>query len=236
MRCAMPKFDVDKIRQDFPILQQEINGHPLVYLDNAATLQKPLTVINAIRDFYLYDNANVHRGVHQLSERATAKFEGVRQTVAQFINAQNAHEIIFTKGTTESLNLVAESYGRAFLKKNDEIIISMLEHHSNIVPWQRVAEHTGALLKIIPINAHGELCLDVYEKLLSPRTKIVAINHISNAIGTINPVSTMIAQAHAYGAVFLIDGAQAAGHIPLDMQALDCDFYAFTGHKIGGPT
>lgn len=230
------EFDVEKIRNDFPVLHQIVHGKPLVYLDNAATSQKPQMVIDAISHYYEYDNANVHRGAHTLSERATLAYEAARKDVAKFIHANSVKEIIFVRGTTEAINLVAQSYGRAFLKADDEIIISYLEHHSNIVPWQLLCEQTGAKLKIIPINAIGELLFEEYKKLLSDKTKIVAVGHISNALGTINPVQEIIKAAKAVGAITLVDGAQAAPHMPIDVQALDCDFYAFSGHKMVGPT
>ncbi len=230
------KFDIDKIKLDFPILQQTVHGKPLVYLDNAATSQKPKVVIDAIKNYYEKDNANVHRGVHALSQRATLGYEAARKEVTKFINANSIKEIIFVRGTTEAINLVAQSYGRKFLKAGDEIIISQMEHHSNIVPWQLLCEQIGAILKVIPINIAGELLLDEYEKLLSKKTKLVAIGHISNALGTINPIKEIITKAKTVGAITLIDGAQAAPHIQIDVQALDCDFYAFSGHKMYGPT
>jgi cysteine desulfurase / selenocysteine lyase len=229
-------LDVERIRQDFPALQQHVYGKPLVYLDNAATTQKPGAVINALRDFYVTSNSNVHRGIHLLSERATRAFENARITVQHFLNASDPSEIIFVRGTTEAINLVAQSYGRSFLKTGDEIIISWIEHHSNIVPWQLLCEQIGAKLKIIPVNQKGELILEEYEKLLSPRTKLVSIGHVSNALGTINPIRQMIQLAHHHGAVVMIDGAQAVQHLTVDVQDLDCDFYAFSGHKIYGPT
>lgn len=229
-------FDVEKIREDFPVLHQTVHGKPLVYFDNAATTQKPLCVIEAIKNYYLYDNANVHRGVHTLSERATKSYEDARLTVQQFLNAKNTQEIIFTKGTTEAINLVAQSFGRAMLKAGDEILVSHLEHHSNIVPWQLLCEQIGCILKVIPINEAGEISLENYEKLLSAKTKIVAVNHISNALGTVNPIEKMIPLAHAAGAVVLVDGAQAVAHLTVDVQALNCDFYVFSGHKALAPT
>lgn len=230
------KFDVNNIKLDFPILQQTVHGKPLVYLDNAATSQKPKVVITAIKNFYEKYNSNVHRGLHELSEKATNAYETARQEVANFINAKSSKEIIFVRGTTEAINLIAQSYGRNFLKPNDEIIISHLEHHSNIVPWQLLCDQIGAILKVIPINQQGEILIDKYEKLLSSKTKIVAISHVSNALGTINPVKEMIQKAKAVGAITVIDGAQAAPHIAIDVQSLDCDFYAFSGHKMFGPT
>lgn len=229
-------WNVEQIRNDFPILQQEVNGRPLVYLDNAATTQKPTAVIDALRVYYEEDNANIHRGVHTLAERATTAYEATRQTVRDFINAQEAEEIIFTKGTTESINLVAASYGRTQLQAGDEIIISTLEHHSNIVPWQLLCEVTGAILKVIPINDEGEILLNEYKKLLSPRTKLVSIVYVSNSLGTINPIKEVIDLAHQQGAVVLIDGAQSTPYLDIDVQKLDCDFYVFSGHKMFGPT
>lgn len=229
-------FPVAAIRKDFPILHQEINGKPLVYLDNAATTQKPLTVIAAVDDYYRHYNSNIHRGVHTLSEKATAAYEESRGKIRHFINAESTREIIFVRGTTEAINLVAQSYGRSTLKPGDEIIISEMEHHSNIVPWQLLCEQTGAVLRVIPINDDGELIMEEYEKLLNEKTRIVAIVHISNALGTINPVKKIIDMAHACNAVVLVDGAQAVAHVPVDVQALGCDFYAFSAHKLFGPT
>ena len=231
-----PSLDVERIRQDFPILHQEINGKPLVYLDNAATSQKPKQVIEAVDKYYQQDNANIHRGVHTLSERATADYEQARGKVRDFINASSEKEIIFVRGASEGINLIAQSYGRTNLKPGDEIIISTMEHHSNIVPWQLLCEQTGAVLKIIPINDDGELIMEEFEKLLGPKTKIVSVVHISNALGTINPVQHIIDRAHEHNAVAIIDGAQAAPHADVDVQALDCDFYVFSGHKLFGPT
>jgi cysteine desulfurase/selenocysteine lyase len=230
------KFDVAKVRADFPILSEIVHGQPLVYLDSANTSQKPLSVIKATDDYYRHANANIHRATHLLSERATALYEGARKKAAVFLNAPDSKTIVFTKGTTDGINLVAQSYGRTFLKAGDEIVLSWLEHHSNIVPWQLVAEQTGAAIKVIPINDAGELDQDAYAKLLTPRTKIVAIGHVSNALGTINPVKAMIAQAHAAGAVVLLDGAQAAPHLVIDVKDLDCDFYVLSSHKMFGPT
>lgn len=229
-------FNPARIRNDFPILQQTVYGHPLVYLDNAATTQKPIAVLDAMDHYYRHDHSNVHRGVHALSERATASYENARITLAEFINARDAKEIVFTKGTTEAINLIAQSYGRSRLQAGDEIIISTMEHHSNIVPWQLLCQQTGAVLRIIPINHQGELLLDEYEKLLNARTKIVAVTHASNALGTINPIKKIIALAHQYNAVAVVDGAQAVAHMSVDVQALDCDFYAFSAHKLYGPT
>jgi len=229
-------FDVAKVRADFPILSELVHGKPLVYLDSANTSQKPASVITATDDYYRHANANIHRATHLLSERATALYEGARKKAAAFLNVVDPRTIVLTKGTTDGINLVASSYGRSVLKPGDEIVLSWLEHHSNIVPWQLVAEQTGASIKVIPINDAGELELDAYQRLLSPRTKIVAIGHVSNALGTINPIKPMIAQAHAVGAVVLIDGAQAAPHLPIDVQDLDCDFYVLSSHKMFGPT
>ncbi len=231
-----PSFDVQLIREDFPILNQKVNGKPLVYLDNAATTQKPKDVIERIRRYYEADNANIHRGVHFLSERATAEYEEARAKIQRFLNAKDVHEIVFTRGTTEAINLVAHGFGKKFLKAGDEILISTLEHHSNIVPWQMACEQTGAILKVAPINDAGEILLDEYVKLLNEKTKLVALGHISNALGTINPIEEMIAQAHLKNIPVLIDGAQATPHVRVDVQKLNCDFYAFSGHKTFGPT
>jgi cysteine desulfurase / selenocysteine lyase len=229
-------FDVEKRRRDFPILEQRVHGRPLVYLDNAATTQKPLKVIESLSRYYRELNANIHRGVHTLSQKATEEYEATRRRVQRFIHAQDSREVIFVRGTTEAINLVAQSYGRARFKPGDEILISEMEHHSNIVPWQLLAQQTGAVLKVIPINDAGELILEAYERLLGPRTRLVSVAHISNALGTINPIRAIIERAHALGVPVLIDGAQAVAHIPVDVQALDCDFYAFSGHKLFGPT
>ena len=229
-------LDVEKIRQDFPLLHQEVNGKPLAYLDNAATSQKPTQVIEALDKYYQEDNANIHRGIHTLSERATIDYEQARGKVRSFINANSEKEIIFVRGATEGINLIAQSYGRNKLKTGDEIIISEMEHHSNIVPWQLLCEQTGAILKIIPINDSGELILEEFEKLLSPKTKLVSLAHISNALGTINPIQIIIDRSHEHNAVVIIDGAQATPHTIVDVQALDCDFYVFSGHKLFGPT
>ncbi len=228
--------DITRIRSEFPILNTTVKGHPLVYLDNANTSQKPQCVINALKDYYERYNANIYRGLYELSELATAAYEGARLRVAQFLNAKDDCEIIFVKGTTEAINLVAQSYARPLLKPGDEVLITALEHHSNIVPWQLVCEQTGATLRVAPINLQGEVIVEEYEKCLSEKTKIVAMAHISNALGTINPIAKMIAKAHAVGAVTVIDGAQAAPHTAIDVQALNCDFYAFSSHKIYGPT
>ena len=229
-------LDVARIRADFPVLTRTVHGHPLAYLDNAATAQKPETVIRAVDRYYREYNANVHRGVHTLSEEATAGYEGAREIVRAFVNAAETCEIIFTRGTTEAINLVAQSYGRDRLRKGDEVIISAMEHHSNIVPWQMLCEQTGAVLRVVPINGRGEFELDRYRALLGPATRIVAVGHISNALGSINPVREIIADAHAHGAVVLVDGAQAAPHLGIDVRALDADFYAFSSHKLFGPT
>ena len=229
-------IDIGKIRKEFPILHQQINGRDLVYLDNAATNQKPKRVIDALVDYYSGYNANIHRGIHTLAEKATKAYELTRETAREFINASSSEEIIFTRGVTEGINLVAATYGRAFIKAGDEIIISTLEHHSNIVPWQFVCEANGAILKVIPVTPEGELELDTFKKHLGPRTKLVAINHASNSLGTINPVKEIIKLAHDAGAVVLIDGAQAGAHIPIDVQDLECDFYCLSSHKMYGPT
>lgn len=229
-------LNIDKIRQDFPILHQQVQGHPLVYFDNAATSQKPKVVIDALSGYYEGYNANIHRGIHTLAEKATLAFESTRETVKQFINAGSLEEVIFTKGTTEAINLVAASYGRKFIKQGDEIMISTLEHHANIVPWQMLCEETGAKLRVIPINELGELDMEAFEKMLSEKTKFVSIVHISNALGTINPVEKIIKAAHQVGAVVLIDGAQSAPHLAIDVQAMDCDFYIFSAHKVYAPT
>lgn len=231
-----PPLDIQQIRQDFPVLDQQINGRPLVYLDNAATNQKPRVVIDALTNYYEGYNANIHRGIHHLAEQATAAFEASRRAVQAFLNAEHWQEIIFTYGTTDGINLVAQAYGRRFLQAGDEIIISGMEHHSNIVPWQMLCEERGCLLKVIPVDDAGELILDEYEKLLSERTKFVSVVHVSNSLGTINPVKTIIDKAHAVGAVVLIDGAQASSHLTLDVRALDADFYVFSAHKLYGPT
>lgn len=229
-------IDVEKIRKEFPVLHQQINGRDLVYLDNAATNQKPKRVIDALVDYYSGYNANIHRGIHTLAEKATRAFEQTRETVKDFINAPASEQIIFTRGVTESINLVAATYGRAFVREGDEIIISTLEHHSNIVPWQFVCEANKATLKIIPVTPEGELDLDAYKQNLTSRTRIVAVNHASNSLGTINPVKEIIRMAHEVGAVVLIDGAQAGAHITIDVQDLDCDFYCLSSHKMYGPT
>jgi len=232
---TMDEVQAERWRADFPILESEIHGKPLIYLDNAATTQKPQAVIDAEARYYREDNANVHRGVHVLSQRATDAFEAARIKVQRFINAARSDEIVFVRGTTEAINLVAQSYARPHLREGDEIVISALEHHSNIVPWQMVCQQTGAILRVIPVSDAGELDIDAYEKLLNERTKLVALAHVSNALGTINPVRAMIAKAHTHGVPVLLDGAQAIAHLPVDVQALGCDFYAFSGHKIYAP-
>jgi cysteine desulfurase/selenocysteine lyase len=227
---------VEKARQDFPALHQQVRGKPLVYLDNGASAQKPKIVIDTISQLYAHDYSNVHRGVHALAERSTKAFEGAREKVRQFINAASTREIIFVRGTTEAINLVAQSYARNNVQKHDEIIITHMEHHSNIVPWQLVCEQTGALLRVVPINDSGELILEEFEKLLGPRTKLVALVHVSNALGTINPVRQIIKLAHAQNVPVLLDSAQTAPHLKVDVQQLDCDFCAFSGHKMYGPS
>lgn len=228
-------FDVQKIRKDFPILNREVNGKPLVYFDNAATSQTPVQVIDCIVDYYSNYNANIHRGVHALSQEATDKYEQARQTIQKHFNAGNPYEIIFTSGTTYSINLVANGFS-SILKNGDEILVSAMEHHSNIVPWQMLAEKTGAVLKVIPMNEEGELLMEAYEELLSKRTRLVFCNHVSNALGTVNPIKKIIEKAHEAGAAVLIDGAQAAPHLVADVQALDVDFYTISAHKVCGPT
>jgi len=228
-------LDSTKVRADFPILQQEINGFPLVYFDNGATSQKPQVVIDAISNYYQETNANIHRGVHTLSQRATDAYEAAGEIMRQHLNAAYTHEVLFTAGTTHGINLVAHGFA-SFLKAGDEVLISAMEHHSNIVPWQLLCEKTGATLRVIPMNENGELIQEAYLQLLSNKTKLVAVTHISNALGTINPIQEMVAQAHQVGAAFLVDGAQAVPHLQPDVQALDCDFYAFSGHKMCGPT
>ncbi|SMN11283.1 Cysteine desulfurase, SufS subfamily [uncultured Candidatus Thioglobus sp.] len=229
-------LDIANIRADFPILQQQINNQTLAYLDNAATAQKPLAVISALQKYYQQDNANIHRGLHVLSERATANYENARKKIRDFINARLDQEIIFLRGTTEGINLIAQSYGRSNLQPGDEIIISQMEHHANIVPWQLLCEQTGAVLKVIPMDDTGTLVMESYESLLNTKTKIVSVTHISNVLGTINPVQEISRLAHAHGAVIIVDGAQAVSHMPVDVQALDCDFYVFSGHKVFAPT
>ena len=236
MTAALPSFDVARIRQDFPILGRKVHGKPLVYLDSAATSHKPKPVIDAITGFYLSENSNIHRGVHELSQRATEDYEKARIKLQRFINAAHAHEIIFVRGTTEGINLVAQTYGREHLGPGTEVIISALEHHSNIVPWQILCQQTGAQLRVIPINDAGEIVFAEFEKLLNDRTRLVAVAHVSNALGTINPIRAICDVAHRRGVPVLVDGAQAVPHMRVDVQALDCDFYSFSGHKMYGPT
>lgn len=229
-------YDIQKIREDFPILQREVYGKPLIYLDNGATTQKPRCVVDAITEEYYSVNANVHRGVHFLSQQATELHEASRETVRKFLNAKSSNEIIFTRGTTESINLLVTSFGEEFMSEGDEVIISVMEHHSNIVPWQMLAARKGISIKVIPMNDKGELLQDEYAKLFSDRTKIVAVTHVSNVLGTVNPVKEMIAVAHAHGVPVMVDGAQSVPHMKVDVRDLDADFYAFSGHKIYGPT
>lgn len=236
MTTSTDTINIKAIRSAFPILHQQVNGKNLVYFDNAATTQKPTRVIEALNNYYSRDNANIHRGIHTLAERATRQYEETRLAAQTFIQAKHPEEIIFVRGVTEAINLVAASYGRAFLKAGDEILVSGLEHHSNIVPWQLIAEEKGCALKVIPVLPNGELDLPAFDQLLSDRTRIVAVNHASNSLGTINPVQTIIQKAHQRGAVVLIDGAQAAAHCPIDVQQLDADFYCVSGHKMYGPT
>ncbi len=226
----------DRLRSQFSALAQEVNGHPLVYLDNAATTQKPQAVLDAINHYYRADNANVHRAAHALSGRATRAFEDARETVARFINAPRSHEVIWTRGTTEAINLVAQSWGMSEFKAGDEIILSTLEHHANIVPWQLIAQRTGAVIRVVPLDERGDLDMAAYLAMLGPRTRLVSIAHVSNALGTVNPVEQIVAAAKAVGALTLIDGAQAVAHLEVDVQAIGCDFYAFSGHKLYGPT
>lgn len=229
-------YNVEEIRQDFPILQREVYGRPLIYLDNAATTQKPRSVVEAISNEYFSTNANVHRGVHFLSQKATDLHEAARERVRQFINARSTAEVLFTRGTTESLNLVASSFGEAFLKEGDEVIVSVMEHHSDIVPWQLLRERKGIVIRVIPMDDSGRLDLEAYERLFSERTRLVCVAHVSNVLGTVNPVKQMAAMAHAHGAYMLVDGAQSIPHFKVDVQDLDCDFLTFSGHKIYGPT
>ena len=233
---AAAVFDAEKARADFPGLHQEVNGKPLVYLDNAASSQKPQAMIDAMVQVYSHDYANIHRGVHELSQRATRAYEGARAKAQRFLNAASDHEVVFVRGTTEAINLVAQSYGRTNVGAGDEVLITTMEHHSNIVPWQLLCEATGATLKVAPINDRGELEMDAVERMISARTKLVAVGHVSNALGTVNPVKEIAAQAHAQDAVVMVDGAQAAPHITIDVQDLDADFYAISGHKMFGPS
>ena len=232
----MSRLDVDRVRKDFPVLEREVHGKPLAYLDNAATSQKPRAVIDALTHYYSRYNANIHRGVHTLSEEATVAYEAARDKVRDFIRAPSSEEIVFTRGTTEAINLVAQSYLRPRVREGDEILISQMEHHSNIVPWQLVREQTGAVLKVAPINERGEIELEQFSNLLGPRTRLVALAHVSNALGTINPVQEMVQLARERGVPVLLDGAQAVPHLPVDVQELGCDFYAFSGHKMYAPT
>jgi cysteine desulfurase/selenocysteine lyase len=234
--ATTPALDVERLREDFPILAERVRGKPLIYLDNAATSQKPRAVIDAVSRYYGAENANIHRGVHYLSERATVAYDGVRARVARFLNAASPREIVFTRGTTEGINLVAQSWGRNTLKAGDEILITGMEHHSNIVPWQLVAAQTGATVRAVPITDTGELDLKAFDRLLTDRTRLLAVAHLSNALGTINPVRWMVSHARERGVVTVVDGAQSAPHLPVDVQALDCDFFAFSGHKVFGPT
>ncbi|MDZ4715704.1 MAG: cysteine desulfurase [Cytophagales bacterium] len=229
-------WDAALVRDQFPILDQQVNGHPLVYLDNAATTQKPISVIQSLTDYYSGYNANIHRGIHTLAEKATQAFEETRSTAQHFVGARHKEEIIFVRGVTEAINLVAQSYGRTMIGKDDEIILSGMEHHSNIVPWQLLAEEKGAVIKVIPVTPSGELNMEAYGKLLTSRTKLVSVNHASNSLGTVNPVAEIIRIAHAAGAVVMVDGAQAAAHLEIDVEKLDCDFYCLSGHKMYGPT
>jgi cysteine desulfurase/selenocysteine lyase len=229
-------FDVQRVREDFPILAERVRGHALAYLDNAATTQKPAAVIEALGRYYRHDNANVHRGVHALSQRATDQYEASRETVRRFLNAESAREIVFVRGTTEAVNLVAQSYARPRLGPGDDIVVSALEHHSNIVPWQLVCAATGAQLRVVPVDETGAFQFDAYEKLVGPRTRLVAVTQVSNAIGTLPPLERIVALAHERKVPVLVDGAQAVSHLPVDVRALDCDFYAFSGHKVFGPT
>ncbi len=235
-QVVTPGFDLEQVRADFPALHQQVYGRPLVYLDNAASAQKPRAVIERLATFYSREYANIHRGVHYLSQEATSAYEATRETVAAFINAASTREIVFTRGTTESINLVAATYGRRNVGQGDEIIISAMEHHSNIVPWQLLCEEKGARLRVVPISDEGEIDLEAYERLFTDRTKVVALVHVSNTLGTINPIDQMIELAHEHGVPVLVDGAQAVSHLPVDVQALGCDFYCFSGHKLFGPT
>jgi cysteine desulfurase / selenocysteine lyase len=234
--AATPALDVNRLRKDFPILSRRVRGKPLIYLDNAATSQKPRAVIEAVSRFYGSENANIHRGVHYLSELATVAYEATRERVARFLNAPSPRDIVFTRGTTEAINLVAQSWGRSTLRPGDEILITGMEHHSNIVPWQLVAGQTGARVRAVPITDAGELDLEAFDRLLTDRTRVLAMVHVSNALGTVNPVHELLAKARARGVVTLVDGAQSAPHLPVDVQAIGCDFYAFSGHKLFGPT
>ena len=229
-------WDVEKVRKDFPVLSQSVNGKPLVYLDNAASSQVPQLVIDRGSKYLAEEHSNIHRGVHYLSQHATTAYEAAREKIKRFINAKEAKECIFVRGTTEGINLVAASYGRKFIGEDDEIVVSQMEHHSNIIPWQQVAEEKGAKIRVIPMNEHGELIIDEYENLLNERTRIVAVAHVSNSLGTVNPIKEMVATAHKFGVPVCVDGAQSVPHFPVDVQDLDCDFFAFSGHKMFGPT
>jgi len=229
-------LNIERIREDFPILHQEVNGKPLVYFDNAATTQKPIQVVEALTAYYLNDNANIHRGIHTLAERATADYESTRDTVKTFINAKEREEIIFTRGTTEGINLVASTWGQSNLKEGDEIVVSAMEHHSNMVPWHMLAQRTKAVVKILPMNDAGELLTEAFDTIITSKTKILACIHVSNTLGSINPIKQLISKAHAVGAVALVDGAQAVSHLDIDVQDLDADFYVFSAHKLYGPT
>jgi cysteine desulfurase/selenocysteine lyase len=230
------RFDVERVRRDFPVLQREVHGKPLVYLDNAATSQKPKAVIDAVARYYSEQNSNIHRGIHQLSEEATSAYEEARAKVKSFLNAAEDREIVFVRGTTEAINLVAQSFGRAFVKPGDEIVITAMEHHSNIVPWQLLGEQTGSRLRVVPINDEGELLIDELEPMLTGKTRLIAVAHVSNALGTVNPIERIAKIAHRRGIPVLVDGAQAVPHMTVDVQDLDCDFYVFSGHKMYGPT
>lgn len=229
-------LNISKIREQFPVLHQEVNGHPLVYFDNAATTQKPQQVLDALNNYYKSMNANIHRGVHTLADRATQAFEDTRESIRSFINAAEREEVIFTKGTTDGINLIASSWGSANIKPGDEVLISTMEHHSNIVPWQMLCEQKGATLKVIPVDENGDIIPEAFEKLLNENTRLISIVHVSNALGTINPVEMVIEKGHAVGATVVVDGAQASSHLTVDVQALDCDFYVFSGHKMYAPT
>jgi cysteine desulfurase / selenocysteine lyase len=229
-------FDVARVREDFPILHQQVHGHPLVYLDNANTTQKPRHVLDVLNAYYERDNSNIHRATHLLSERSTRGYERARTLLQRFINAAHSREIVLTKGCTDSINLVAQAWGRSTLTPGDEVLVTWMEHHSNIVPWQIVCEQTGAVLKVVPFDDRGDLRMDEFERLLNPRTRIVSVVHVSNALGTVNPIEEIVRRSHGAGAVVLVDGAQAMAHLPVDVQALDADFYAFSGHKMCGPT
>ena len=230
------KLDIEGIREEFPVLHQAVNGKPLIYFDNAATNQKPQRVVDALVEHYQKDNANIHRGIHTLAERSTTAFEDTRKVIQRFINANEAEEIIFTKGTSESINLVASSWGRKFLNEGDEVLISTMEHHSNIVPWQLICEERGAVLKVMPINEAGEIIIEKLDALITEKTKMVAFNHASNTLGTVNPVKTIVNKAHTVGAKVLVDGAQSTSHLEIDVQDLNVDFFAFSAHKMYGPT